>query len=41
MPSKVYGLSMRQQLAPGADKVGTVWAIVKAGRPKIFVFALP
>jgi alcohol dehydrogenase (cytochrome c) len=26
-PSKVYGLSMVQRLAPGADKVGTVWAI--------------
>jgi alcohol dehydrogenase (cytochrome c) len=26
-PSKVYGLSMRQQFAPGTDKVGTVWAI--------------
>jgi len=26
-PSKVYGLSMPGQLAPGADKVGTVWAI--------------
>jgi alcohol dehydrogenase (cytochrome c) len=27
-PSKVYGLSMVQQLAPGAaDKIGTVWAI--------------
>src|SRR5581483_7212328 len=26
-PSKVYGLNMQQQLAPGADKVGTVWAI--------------
>ena len=27
-PSKVYGLTMVQQLAPGAaDKVGTVWAI--------------
>ena len=26
-PSKVYGISMVQQLAPGSDKVGTVWAI--------------
>ena len=26
-PSKVYGISMSQQFAPGADKVGTVWAI--------------
>src|SRR5215510_6567277 len=26
-PSKVYGISMDQQLAPGTDKVGTVWAI--------------
>src|SRR6185503_16971392 len=26
-PSKVYGLSMPGQLAPGTDKVGTVWAI--------------
>ena len=26
-PSKVYGLSMRQQLPAGMDKVGTVWAI--------------
>jgi PQQ-dependent dehydrogenase (methanol/ethanol family) len=26
-PSKVYGLTMVQQFAPGADKVGTVWAI--------------
>jgi alcohol dehydrogenase (cytochrome c) len=26
-PSKVYGLNMRQQLPPGTDKVGTVWAI--------------
>ena len=26
-PSKVYGISMAQQLAPGTDKVGTVWAI--------------
>ena len=26
-PSKVYGISMRQQLAPGTDKVGSVWAI--------------
>jgi PQQ-dependent dehydrogenase (methanol/ethanol family) len=26
-PSKVYGLSMVQQLPPGVDKVGTVWAI--------------
>jgi PQQ-dependent dehydrogenase (methanol/ethanol family) len=26
-PSKVYGLSMRQQLPVGTDKVGTVWAI--------------
>jgi alcohol dehydrogenase (cytochrome c) len=26
-PSKVYGLSMVQQLAPGTDKVGAVWAI--------------
>jgi PQQ-dependent dehydrogenase (methanol/ethanol family) len=26
-PSKVYGLNMRTQLAPGADKIGTVWAI--------------
>jgi alcohol dehydrogenase (cytochrome c) len=26
-PSKVYGITMVQQLAPGTDKVGTVWAI--------------
>lgn len=26
-PSKVYGLNMPGQLAPGADKVGAVWAI--------------
>jgi alcohol dehydrogenase (cytochrome c) len=26
-PSKVYGISMEQQLAPGTDKIGTVWAI--------------
>ncbi len=26
-PSKVYGLNMRVQLAPGANKIGTVWAI--------------
>jgi alcohol dehydrogenase (cytochrome c) len=26
-PSKVYGVSMPGQLAPGTDKVGTVWAI--------------
>jgi PQQ-dependent dehydrogenase (methanol/ethanol family) len=26
-PSKVYGLNMVQQLSPGAEKVGTVWAI--------------
>jgi len=26
-PSKVYGISMVQQLAPGSEKVGTVWAI--------------
>jgi len=26
-PSKVYGLTMVQQLAPGAEKIGTVWAI--------------
>jgi alcohol dehydrogenase (cytochrome c) len=26
-PSKVYGLTMAQQLSPGADKVGTVFAI--------------
>src|SRR5438132_8233221 len=26
-PSKVYGLTMVQQLAPGSDNVGTVWAI--------------
>jgi PQQ-dependent dehydrogenase (methanol/ethanol family) len=26
-PSKVYGITMEQQLAPGTDKVGTVWAI--------------
>ena len=26
-PSKVYGLTMRVQLAPGANKIGTVWAI--------------
>ncbi len=32
-PTKVYGLQMVQQLAPGADKVGTVWAIsVDTGR---------
>jgi alcohol dehydrogenase (cytochrome c) len=26
-PSKVYGINMVQQFSPGADKVGTVWAI--------------
>jgi len=26
-PSKVYGINMKQQLAIGADKVGTVWSI--------------
>jgi alcohol dehydrogenase (cytochrome c) len=26
-PSKVYGINMPGQLAPGTDKVGTVWAI--------------
>ena len=26
-PSKVYGLSMQSSIAPGAEKVGTVWAI--------------
>jgi alcohol dehydrogenase (cytochrome c) len=26
-PSKVYGLTMKQEFAPGFDKVGTVWAI--------------
>ena len=26
-PSKVYGISMQQSVAPGADKVGAVWAI--------------
>jgi PQQ-dependent dehydrogenase (methanol/ethanol family) len=26
-PSKVYGINMNQQFAPGTDKVGTVWAI--------------
>jgi len=26
-PSKVYGIKMDAQLAPGADKVGAVWAI--------------
>jgi alcohol dehydrogenase (cytochrome c) len=26
-PSKVYGLTMVAQLAPGADKLGSVWAI--------------
>jgi PQQ-dependent dehydrogenase (methanol/ethanol family) len=26
-PTKVYGLNMVQQLPPGVDKVGTVWAI--------------
>ena len=26
-PSKVYGINMVQQLAPGTDKVGSVWAI--------------
>jgi len=26
-PSKVYGINMVQQLAPGTDKIGTVWAI--------------
>ena len=32
-PSKVYGLSMEQKLAPGTDKVGTVYAIsVETGR---------
>ena len=32
-PSKVYGINMVQQLAPGSDKVGTVFAIsVDTGR---------
>jgi alcohol dehydrogenase (cytochrome c) len=32
-PSKVYGLSMAQQLAPGTDKVGTVYAVsVETGK---------
>jgi PQQ-dependent dehydrogenase (methanol/ethanol family) len=32
-PSKVYGINMQQQIAPGTDKVGTVWAIsVETGR---------
>ena len=32
-PSKVYGINMAQQIAPGTDKVGTVWAIsVETGR---------
>ncbi len=26
-PSKVYGISMVQQLAPGAENIGSVWAI--------------
>src|SRR6185295_12277606 len=26
-PTKVYGISMVQAIAPGTDKVGTVWAI--------------
>jgi alcohol dehydrogenase (cytochrome c) len=26
-PSKVYGINMVQQLAPGTEKVGSVWAI--------------
>lgn len=26
-PSKVYGISMVQQISPGTDKVGAVWAI--------------
>jgi alcohol dehydrogenase (cytochrome c) len=26
-PSKVYGLNMPGQIAPGTDKIGTVWAI--------------
>jgi PQQ-dependent dehydrogenase (methanol/ethanol family) len=26
-PSKVYGINMVQQIAPGTDKIGTVWAI--------------
>jgi alcohol dehydrogenase (cytochrome c) len=26
-PSKVYGLNMQQKLAPGTDKIGTVYAI--------------
>jgi outer membrane protein assembly factor BamB len=26
-PTKVYGLTMPGQIAPGTDKVGTVWAI--------------
>jgi alcohol dehydrogenase (cytochrome c) len=26
-PSKVYGLTMAQRIAPGTDKVGTVWGI--------------
>ena len=26
-PSKVYGLTMQQRIAPGTDKVGTVWGI--------------
>jgi outer membrane protein assembly factor BamB len=26
-PSKVYGLTTKYVMAPGADKVGTVWAI--------------
>jgi alcohol dehydrogenase (cytochrome c) len=29
-PSKVYGIDMKPQLAPGADKVGSVWAISAA-----------
>jgi alcohol dehydrogenase (cytochrome c) len=32
-PSKVYGLTMAQRIAPGTDKVGTVWGIsVETGR---------
>jgi alcohol dehydrogenase (cytochrome c) len=26
-PSKVYGLTTKYVMSPGADKVGTVWAI--------------
>jgi PQQ-dependent dehydrogenase (methanol/ethanol family) len=32
-PSRTYGINMKQMLAPGADKVGAVWAIsVETGK---------